>query len=247
MMRKFLRDKHLMAMQFEHGMEQFGNLLDTATKQRGTLLEQTSTRPYKFYTEMLRTEMEDPYAVDFQRVPTQVPVPPIKRTAFNQKETTCLREMYQRLYPDHTIRNVSSFCESFRHLNYAGSHFRAGSEESNCRASTVIAQWIDQTSRPATIRRFFSHDVILEKEVGKCIRVSHILAEVEWYTKHVFCKRYSSPVEVWDILFEPHSASSYMPVGRIQQNCVAVKHKIPLGQHKQTVNIIIPLPKSTIL
>jgi len=142
-MRKFLRDKHLMAMQFENGMERFGNLLDTAMQQRGTLLEQTSTHPYEFYTEMLRTESEDPHEVDFQKIETQVPVPPIKKTAFSQKEIADLREMYQRLYPNNSIRNIPSFCDSFNHLNYAGTHFRAD-KENNYKASTILAKWIDQ-------------------------------------------------------------------------------------------------------
>lgn len=189
----------------------------------------------------METEDGDPFLVSFEKVPNQIPLPSIKRIAIDQSDTCSLRAMYQRLYPENVVRHVSNFCDN---LLYAGSNYRANLFK-NCQASTITVQWFDETKKPGVIRRLLLHKAVIEKENGKCTNISHILAEMDWYSKHVNQHRYSNPIEVWGTDFEPHSHKSYMPVGRMQECCVVVRHKIPLGigSEKQTVKVIIPLPK----
>ena len=92
----------------------------------------------------------------------------------------------------------------------------------NQQPSTVITQWFDDSSRPAIIRDFLQHDVVIKMENGKSQKITHLLALVEWYARRPQCNRYSKPVEIWANHFEsviPEHAF-YVPVGRFQSSCV---------------------------
>ena len=99
----------------------------------------------------------------------------------------------------------------------------------------------------AVILEFLQHDVVVEMNCGKSQRVTHILALVEWYARHLQCKRYSKPVEVWanysESLVPEHAR--YVLVGRFQSNCVLVRYQDPVLNHQyEKVNVIIPLLNS---
>ena len=88
--------------------------------------------------------------------------------------------------------------------------------------SSVITQWFDDSSRPAIIRDFLQHDVVIKMENGKSQKIPHLLALVEWYARHPQCNRCLKPVEIWANHFEsviPEHAF-YVPVGRFQSSCV---------------------------
>ena len=108
-------------------------------------------------------------------------------------------------------------------------------------------QWFDDSSRPAIIREFLQHDVVVKMENGKSQKITYLIALVEWYARHPQCNRYSKPVEVWANHFEsiiPEHAF-YVPVGRFESNCVSVKYHVPVLRHQQEkVYVIIPLPNS---
>ena len=67
---------------------------------------------------------------------------------------------------------------------------------------SFFAQWFDDSSRPAIIREFLQHDVVVKMESGKSQRVTHLLALVEWHARHPQRNRYSKSVEVWPNYFE---------------------------------------------
>ena len=192
-MRKFLRNQQLMYAEFPDGLEYLRQPLDNASKPKGTLLEMATN--CKYYERMLACERGIPSNVSFEKTPT-VPLPPVKRTAMNNSDNPCLKQMYERLYPADSIRHVSTFIDSFSHLLYAGNHFRASSDCDHG-ASTITAQWFDNSKRPAIIRRFFLSDIVVHNENGKAQRITHTLAEVEWYKKHPQVNWYSSPLQVW--------------------------------------------------
>ena len=119
------------------------------------------------------------------------------------------------MYAGGRIIHVSSFCDKFKHLLYKGYCYTAVSA-CNKQASTVIRQWFDDSSRPAIIRDFQQHDVIIRMENGKSQKITHLLALVEWYARHPQFNRYSKLVEVWANHFEsviPEHAF-YVPVER---------------------------------
>lgn len=244
MMRKFLRDKELKRTIFPEGMERFQQLLDCEEKQKGTLLE-ASVRVQQFCS-MIESQTGSPTDVNLSKTEAQIPLPPIKRDAIEADDVRRLQKTYEAMYSAGRILHVSSFCDKFKHLLYKGYRYTAD-PACHQQASTVIAKWFDDTSRPAILREFLQHDVVVKMENGKSQKITHLLALVEWYARHPQSNRYSKPVEVWANHYEsiiPEHAF-FVPVGRFQSNCVSVKYHVPLLRHQQDkVNVIIPLPNS---
>lgn len=144
-----------------------------------------------------------------------------KGDAIESDDVRRLQKTYETMYAGGRIIHVSSFCDKFKHLLYKGYHCAADSA-CNQQPSTVITQWFDDSSRPAIIRDFLQHDVVIKMENGKSQKITHLLALVEWYARHPQCNRYSKPVEIWANHFEsviPEHAF-YVPVGRFQSSCV---------------------------
>lgn len=243
MMRKFLREKELRTICPE-GMEKFQQLLDWEGKQKGSLLE-SSVRVQQFRN-MIECETGCPADVNLSKTETQVPLPPVKRDALDGDDVRRLQRTYEAMYAAGRILHVSSFCDKFKHLLFKGFRYSADSA-CNQQASTVIVQWFHDSRRPAIIREFLQHDVVVKMESGKSQKITHILALVEWFARHPQCNRYSKPVEVWASYFEsiiPEHAF-YVPEGRFQSSCVSVKYQVPLLRHQQAkVYVIIPLPNS---
>ena len=195
---------------------------------------------------MMESEIGNPADVDLSKRETQVPLPPIKRDAIESAEVRKLQKTYERMYPAGRILHIPRFCVKFMHLLYKGCRYTS-EIDAHQQASTVLLQWFDDSSRPAVIREFLQHDVVVKTINGKSQRVTHILALVEWYARHPQCNRYSKPVEVWANYFESlvPGHAHYVPVGRFQSNCVSVKYQVPLLNHQyEKGNVIIPLLNS---
>ena len=90
----------------------------------------------------------------------------------------CLKEMYKLIYACDKIRHVSSFCQSFNNLLYGGSHYRSDRSNDDS-ASIVTAKWLGEMKRPAIVREFMLHDVVLVDENNKAQRITHVLAYVQ--------------------------------------------------------------------
>jgi len=152
--------------------------------------------------------------------------------------------MYQIMYDNDNVRHVSYFYQSFKRLFYAGYYYHADSKNDS-NASIVNAKWLDESKRPAIIRGFMIHDVVVEKQNGKSQKITHVLADVEWYAKYHGTNIYSSPLEMWSSKFEDYSSFCYMPVCRIQQKCVAVEAQGAQAHYvRDNLNVIIPLPSA---
>lgn len=177
-MRKFFRERDLKRTVFPEGREEFQQRLDHGERQKGTLGE-TSVRAQLFLN-MIQCETGNPLEVNLSKTEAQVPLPPIKRNVIDYSDVKLLAKTYEKMYPAARILQISSFCDKFKYLLYMG--YRYSANFSNCQqASTVLAQWFDDTSRPAVVREFLQHDVVVQTENGKSQRVTHILALVEWY------------------------------------------------------------------
>ena len=231
-MRKFLRERDLRKTGFPDGMADFCQVLDCDDRQRGTLGEM-SVRA-QLFTNMIHCETGNPLEVNFSKTEAQVPLPPIKRSAIDISDVKLLEKTYEKMYPAARILQISSFCDKFKFLLYKGYRYTS-SIINHQQASTIIAQWFDNTSRPAIIREFLQHDVVIQMENGKSQRITHILALVEWYARHCQHNRYSKPVEVWASHYDsfiPNHAY-YVPIGRFQYSCVSVRYHVPLLRHQQ--------------
>lgn len=55
----------------------------------------------------------------------QMPLLPMKRFALHPRELAILKEIYKRLYSKAELRQVSCFCDSFNHLLFAGTRYKA--------------------------------------------------------------------------------------------------------------------------
>lgn len=242
-MRKFSRDRHVSAAKFPEEMAHFKQILESESKPKGTLLEMTVASEQ--YAEMLGLERGNPLELNFSKTKSQVPLSPLKRKALDQKKIRSLEEMYKLMYASDKIRHVSRFCQSFNRLLYAGNQYKSDFKFDD-NASIITANWLDDLKRPAVIREFMLHDIILADDNNRKQKVTHVLAYVEWYTSYLGTNIYSDPVEIWGNLFEPYSKFSFMPVGRIQQKCIAVKGKVKSNSSQRVeINVIIPLPSAT--
>ena len=169
MMRKFLREKDLRRFVFPEGMDEFRRLLDHNDGQKGTLGE-TNVRA-QLFSNMIQCETENPFEVNLSKTDAHVPLPPIKRNALEPSEVSLLTKTYEKMYPAATILKVSSFCDNFKSLLYKGYRFTSDSFNGH-RALTVFAKWFDDTSRPATVRKFSQHDIVVQTDNGKSQRIT---------------------------------------------------------------------------
>ena len=158
-MRKFIREKELK----RGGMEEFQQLLDCEGKQKRALLEASVC--FQQFCNMVESETGSPVNVNLSKTETQVPLPPIKKDAIESDDVRRLQKTYKAMYAGGRIIHVSSFCDKFKHLLYKG--YRCAADSAcNQQPSTVITQWFDDSSRPAIIRDFLQHDVVIKMENG---------------------------------------------------------------------------------
>jgi len=240
-MRKFLRDKFVLSAVFPEEMSHLSDVLNNSIQTEGTLLEM-STRSELFSDLIISLELPNPTEISYSQTSAQVPLAPFKRKALDRIEVENLKEMYQIMYDN--VRHVSYFYKSFKRLFYAGYYYHADSKNDS-NASIVNAKWLDESKRPAIIRGFMIHDVVVEKQNGKSQKITHVLADVEWYAKYHGTNICSSPLEMWSSKFEVYSSFCYMPVCRIQQKCVAVEASFKRSNNvRDNLNVIIPLPSA---
>jgi len=192
-------------------------------------------------------ESGQPFEVNLAKTSAQVPLPPMMRKAFDETKARDIREMYQLIYSNDKICHVSRFFYSFYSLLYAGNYYRSSLKDVIC-SSIVTAKWFDDSKRPAIIREFMKHDIIVKDENNETKTVTYILAYVEWYACYTGPNNryYAYPLEVWADRFMNNSKLSFLPVGRIKQKCVAVKGKVKNRlNRKESINVIIPLQSET--
>ena len=194
-MRKFLREKELMTTPFPEGMKISSSfyIVKTSKKELYNYLKQNASVGLQLFSNM--RESENPADVDLSKRGTQVPLPPIKRDAIESADVRKFQKTYERIIAARRILHIPSFCDKFKHLLYKGCRYTSDFTAQQ-QASTVFLQWFDDSSRPAVIREFLQHDVVVEMNCGKSQRVTHILVLVEWYARHPQCNRYSKPVKV---------------------------------------------------
>ena len=91
--------------------------------------------------------------------------PPIKTDAIESAHVRKLQKTYGRMYAARRILHITSFSDKFKHLLYKSSRYTSDFT-AHQQVSTVFLQWFDNYSRPAVIREFLQHDIVVEMNCG---------------------------------------------------------------------------------
>ena len=90
-----------------------------------------------------------------------VPLPPIKRIALDEDDTSDLIEMYKTLLQDCEVVSAQRLCDSFSRVRINGNIYRC---LSNC---GVSAKWRNGEHRRGRVQRFLANDVVIKQGQGK--------------------------------------------------------------------------------
>jgi len=102
-------------------------------------------------------------------------LPPIKRSALDEDDTSELIEMYKTLLPDCEGIIAQRLCDSFSRVRVNGNMYRCSS---NC---SVSAEWLNGEHRTGTVQGFLTNDVVIKQGQGKRRKLTFVLAEVAWF------------------------------------------------------------------
>lgn len=234
-MRRFLRDNKLRVIDFPDEYNEFRHLL--LGRQGGTVGEMLNAeRPCLDRSSLV---YGDPATVNFTLSDNPkevvVPLPPIKRIALDEDDTSQLTKMYQTLLHNCEIVSVQRLCDSFSRARISSSIYRCSN---NC---GVVANWYNGECRPGRVRRFLTNDVVVKQGSCKRRKLTFVLAEVDWFKSHPEKHWYPDPLEVWCSDYESHSEMSFIPVLRILSQCLTVQYKVKFGYGREKVSVTIPL------
>ena len=213
LMRRFLQDIELRAIDFSDEHKHFQSLLSATSNQTGTLAEMTN----KEQKEVI------------------VPLPPVKRIALHEDDTSNLTEMYKTLLPNCEIVCAQRLCDSFSRVQISGTTYRCSSNYG------VSAKWYNGEYRPGRVCRFLTHDVVVQENLGKRRKLTFVLAEVEWFKAHPERHWFPDPLEVWCTDFESPSKFSFIPVLKFHSQCLTVQYKLKFNYGREKVVVTIPL------
>ena len=155
--------------------------------------------------------------------------------ALQTDEVTSLTQMYQSVFVDLKVVNVSCLCYRFNRAkqgNKVLSSYLAKSDRFSYVCANLpdndlgIDSLVSSGCRPGRVRYFFKHNITLEKENGDEMSVQSFPAFIEWYKPHPEINYLFLPITLWSPEFEPLSAASFMPVNRIACRCAQVQRHI---------------------
>ena len=155
-MRRFLRDKELRIMDFPDEHNELQSLL--LGTQRGTVGEMLCTK--KLY-DRSNLVSGDPSTEDLTLSDKQsemvVPLPPIKRIALDEDDTSERIEMYKTLHANCEVVSAQRLCDSFSRVRVTGNIYSCSS---NC---GVSAKWLKGEHRTGRSQRFQTNDVFIKQ------------------------------------------------------------------------------------
>ena len=230
-MRRFLRDKDLCIMDFPDEHNTFQSLL--LGTQRDTVGEMLCTEQLFDRSNLVSG---DPSTEDLTLSDKQsemvVLLPPIKRIALDEDDTSELIEMHKTLHPDCEVVSAQRLCGSFSRIQINGNIYRCSS---NC---GVSAKWLTGEHRTGRVQRFLTNDVVIKQGQGKRRKLTFVRAEVGWFRSHPEKHWYPEPLEVWCSDF---SQVSFIRVQRIHSQCLTVQYRVKFRYGKEKVYVTIPL------
>ena len=230
-MRRFLRDKDLRIMDFPDEHNTFQSLL--LGTQRGTVGEMLCTEQLFDRSNLVSGDIStEDLTLSDKQSEMVVPLPPIKRIALDEDDTSELIEMHKTLHPDCEVVSAERLCGSFSRVQINGNIYRCSS---NC---GVSAKWLNGEHRTGRVQRFLTNDVVIKQGQGKRRKLTFVRAEVGWFMSHPEKHWYPEPLEVWCSDF---SQVSFIPVQRIHSQCLTLQYKVKFRHGKEKVYVTIPL------
>ena len=208
-MRRFLRNKELRIMDFPDEHNEFQSLLlGTQRDAVGEMLctEQSFDRGNLVSGDLLTEDL----TLSDKQSEMVVPLPPTKRIALDEDDTSELIEMYKTLLPDCEVVSAQRLGDSFSRVRVNGKIYRCSS---NC---SVSVKWLNGEHKTGRVQRFLTNDVVIKQGHGKRWKLTFVLAEVGWFMSHPEKHWYSQPLVVWCSHF---SQVSFIPVQRIHSQC----------------------------
>ena len=122
-MRRFLPDKELRIMDFPDEHNEFQSLL--LGTQRGTVDEMLCTEQLFDRSNLVsRDPSKEDLTLSDKQSETVVLLPPIKRIALDEDDTSELIEMYKTLLPDCEVVSAQRLCDSFSRVLVNGNMFQ---------------------------------------------------------------------------------------------------------------------------
>ena len=218
-------------MNFPDEHNEFQNLL--LGTQRGTVGEMLCTEQLFDRSNLVSGDpsTEDLTLCD-KKSEMNVPLPPMKRIALDEDDTSELIEMYKTLLPDCEVVSAQRLCDSFSRVRINDNIYRCSS---NC---GVSAKWLNGEHRTGRVQRFLTNDVVIKQGQGKRRKLTFVLAEVGWFMSHPEKHWYPEHLEVWCLDF---SQVSFIPVQIIYSQCLTVQYKVKFRHEKDKVYVTIPL------
>ena len=86
-----------------------------------------------------------------------VPLPPIKRIALDEDDTSELIEMYKTLLPDCEVVSAQRLCDSFSRVRINGNIYRCSSK------CGFPAKWLKGEHRTGRSQSFLTNDVFIKQ------------------------------------------------------------------------------------
>lgn len=141
-----------------------------------------------------------------------------------QRESKCLKLMYEALYPG---KDIVVPIASWKTTEVVCDDVLYGAETSrSVRSSNIVAYWCGEAGkvepfetmyhspRPGKIIYFIKHSVVLNG-----VYTEHVLARVDWFLRSENYDGnviYGKPIMIFrDRLYEPSGSASFLPVQRI--------------------------------
>ena len=152
---------------------------------------------------------------------------PISKRVLNMIECKHLETVYNQLYPDKQVENISHF---YLHANkiVLNDEIIGSVCSRNKKASVIAAYWPTKETLTSTIysqlwigtiQHFVEHKVTLKENSGTLSELNHLFCYVKWFIPHSQRDWFGTSAIVSDLFQEADCPFRYMPVQRIVCRC----------------------------
>lgn len=188
---------------------------------------------------------------DFRISETVKVLQPISKRALNMAECKHLEMVYNQLYPDKQIENMSHF---YHHANkiILNNEVIGSVCSRNKKATVIAAYWPSKGTLSSvsysqlqigTIQHFVEQRVTFKESNGTLTELNHLFCHVKWFMPHSQRDWFGASAIVSDLSPEADCPFRYMPVQRIVCRCAHASMSLDLPTGKEQVMIAIPLTR----
>lgn len=181
-------------------------------------------------------------------------LPPLHQSVFPSEMVQRLKMIYEQLFPNFTITNVSPFHYRCNCVKLGGDLLGSVSNAASAKTSAVItAFWPTRNAelttplnlscmRVGVVQYYFKHQVVMSDENNEKSSVSMEFAYVLWKQKHPQHDWFGNSAIVCFDLFEQQSCCNFLPVQRIIKKCAFCLPKLEiLPNVQESVFVACPI------